>query len=127
MAESASVLPKCGPAPAFGGIQQWLNTPGGEPVSLASLAGKVVLVDFWAYSCINCQRELPHVEAWDSDYASDGLEVIGVHTPEYAFEHVPSQRRGGRRAARPRPSRSRSTTPTARGTTTTTSPGPRST
>ena len=85
-----SGLEKCGPAPAFSGIQQWLNTPGGKPVSLASLKGKVVLVDFWAYSCINCQRELPHVEAWAKDYASDGLEVIGVHTPEYAFEHVPS-------------------------------------
>ena len=85
-----SGLEKCGPAPAFSGIQQWLNTPGGKPVSLASLEGKVVLVDFWAYSCINCQRELPHVEAWAKDYASDGLEVIGVHTPEYAFEHVPS-------------------------------------
>ena len=85
-----SGLEKCGPAPAFRGIQQWLNTPGGQPVSLASLKGKVVLVDFWAYSCINCQRELPHVEAWDKAYASDGLEVIGVHTPEYAFEHVPS-------------------------------------
>ena len=85
-----SGLEKCGPAPAFSGIQQWLNTPGGQPVSLASLKGKVVLVDFWAYSCINCQRELPHVEAWAKDYASDGLEVVGVHTPEYAFEHVPS-------------------------------------
>ena len=85
-----SGLEKCGPAPAFSGIQQWLNTPGGKPVSLASLKGKVVLVDFWAYSCINCQRELPHVEAWDRAYASDGLEVVGVHTPEYAFEHVPS-------------------------------------
>lgn len=85
-----SGLEKCGPAPAFSGIQQWLNTPGGEPVSLASLKGKVVLVDFWAYSCINCQRELPHVEAWARTYASDGLEVVGVHTPEYAFEHVPS-------------------------------------
>jgi cytochrome c biogenesis protein CcdA/thiol-disulfide isomerase/thioredoxin len=85
-----SGLEKCGRAPAFRGIQQWLNTPGGKPVSLASLRGKVVLVDFWAYSCINCQRELPHVEAWARDYASDGLEVVGVHTPEYAFEHVPS-------------------------------------
>ena len=85
-----SGLEQCGPAPAFSGIQQWLNTPGGKPVSLAALKGKVVLVDFWAYSCINCQRELPHVEAWDKDYAADGLEVVGVHTPEYAFEHVPS-------------------------------------
>jgi cytochrome c biogenesis protein CcdA/thiol-disulfide isomerase/thioredoxin len=85
-----SGLEQCGPAPAFSGIQQWLNTPAGKPLSLASLKGKVVIVDFWAYSCINCQRELPHVEAWAKDYAADGLEVIGVHTPEYAFEHVPS-------------------------------------
>jgi len=87
---SGSNLEKCKPAPAFGGIQQWLNTPGGQPVTLTSLRGKVVLVDFWAYSCINCQRELPHVEAWAKDYAADGFEVVGVHTPEYAFEHVPS-------------------------------------
>jgi cytochrome c biogenesis protein CcdA/thiol-disulfide isomerase/thioredoxin len=85
-----SGLEDCGPAPAFAGIQQWLNTPGGKPVTMASLKGKVVLVDFWAYSCINCQRELPHVEAWAKAYAADGLEVVGVHTPEYAFEHVPS-------------------------------------
>jgi len=85
-----SGLEQCGPAPAFSGIQQWLNTPGGKPLTMASLKGKVVLVDFWAYSCINCQRELPHVEAWAKDYAADGLEVVGVHTPEYAFEHVPS-------------------------------------
>ena len=85
-----SGLEQCGAAPAFSGIQQWLNTPSGEPVTMASLTGKVVIVDFWAYSCINCQRELPHVEAWYKDYAADGLEVVGVHTPEYAFEHVPS-------------------------------------
>ena len=85
-----SGLEECGAAPAFSGIQQWLNTPGDKPLTLASLKGKVVIVDFWAYSCINCQRELPHVEAWAKDYAADGLEVIGVHTPEYAFEHVPS-------------------------------------
>jgi len=83
-------LAECGPAPSFRGIQQWLNTPGGQPESLAALKGKVVLVDFWAYSCINCQRELPHAEAWSKDYAAAGLEVVGVHTPEYAFEHTPS-------------------------------------
>ncbi|HEX3513592.1 MAG TPA: cytochrome c biogenesis protein CcdA [Trebonia sp.] len=87
----------CGPAPAFKGIQQWFNTPGGKPVSLAALKGKVVIVDFWAYSCINCQRELPHVEAWYKDYAADGLEVVGVQTPEYAFEHVPSDVLAGAR------------------------------
>jgi cytochrome c biogenesis protein CcdA/thiol-disulfide isomerase/thioredoxin len=92
-----SGLEQCGAAPAFSGIQQWLNTPGGKPVTLASLKGKVVLVDFWAYSCINCQRELPHAEAWAKDYAADGLEVVGVHTPEYAFEHVPSNVAAGAR------------------------------
>ena len=66
-------------------------------MTLASLKGKVVIVDFWAYSCINCQRELPHVEAWYKDYAADGLEVVGVQTPEYAFEHVPSNVLAGAR------------------------------
>ncbi len=83
--------------PAFSGIQRWLNTPGGQPLTLASVKGKVVIVDFWAYSCINCQRELPHVEAWAKNYAADGLEVVGVHTPEYAFEHVPSNVAAGAR------------------------------
>jgi cytochrome c biogenesis protein CcdA/thiol-disulfide isomerase/thioredoxin len=83
-------LADCGPAPAVSGIQQWLDTPGGRPLTKADLAGKVVLVDFWAYSCINCQRAIPHVEAWYRAYRDDGLVVIGVHTPEYAFEHVPA-------------------------------------
>jgi thiol-disulfide isomerase/thioredoxin len=88
--EPAQVLQNCGKAPALAGISKWLNTPDGAPLSIASLTGKVVLVDFWAYSCINCQRAIPHVEAWYSKYAADGLVVIGVHTPEYAFEHVAS-------------------------------------
>ncbi len=83
-------LQECGPAPAIRGITTWLNTPGGRPLSLAGLKGRVVLIDFWTYSCINCQRSLPHVEAWNRAYADDGLTVIGVHTPEFAFEHVPS-------------------------------------
>ncbi|MFJ3759272.1 cytochrome c biogenesis protein DipZ [Streptomyces sp. NPDC090080] len=94
---SGTGLMNCGAAPAFTGIGTWLNTPGGKPVTLASLRGKVVLVDFWAYSCINCQRELPHVEAWAKTYASAGFEVVGVHTPEYAFEHVPSNVAAGTR------------------------------
>ena len=58
---------------------------------MTALRGKVVLVDFWAYSCINCQRELPHVEERGTrTSAADGFTVVGVHTPEYAFEHVPS-------------------------------------
>ena len=81
-------LERCGPAPAFRGIADWLNTPGGRPLSLAGLKGKVVLVDFWTYSCINCQRSLPHLEAWNRAYAAAGLTIVGVHTPEFAFEHV---------------------------------------
>ena len=77
-------------APDFTGIVAWLNTPGDMPLTLAELKGKIVLVDFWTYSCINCQRSLPHVEAWYKDYKADGLVVVGVHTPEFAFEHVVS-------------------------------------
>ena len=81
-------LQQCGPAPAITGITQWLNSPGGAPMDLASLRGKVVLIDFWAYSCINCQRAIGHVVDWYNRYHDDGLVVIGVHTPEYAFERV---------------------------------------
>jgi cytochrome c biogenesis protein CcdA/thiol-disulfide isomerase/thioredoxin len=82
----ATELESCGTAPDIRGIQQWFNTPGNNPVDLESLRGKVVLVDFWAYSCINCQRSIPHVVAWDKAYRDAGLSVIGVHAPEYAFE-----------------------------------------
>ena len=81
-------LPEYGAAPEFAGIADWLNTPGGRPVSIAGLRGKVVLVDFWTYSCINCLRTLPHLQAWYAAYHKDGLEIVGVHTPEFAFEHV---------------------------------------
>ena len=81
------VLARCGPAPAFTGITKWLQTPGDKPLTIAGLRGRVVLVDFWTYSCINCQRSLPHVEAWNAAYAKDGLTVVGVHTPEFPFEH----------------------------------------
>jgi cytochrome c biogenesis protein CcdA/thiol-disulfide isomerase/thioredoxin len=87
---TATVLVKCGAAPPFSGITAWLNTPDGRPLTLAGLRGKVVLIDFWTYSCINCQRTLPHVEAWYQRYAKYGLVVVGVHTPEFAFEHVVS-------------------------------------
>ncbi|MEU8936165.1 cytochrome c biogenesis protein CcdA [Streptomyces sp. NPDC048409] len=79
-------LRSCGQAPPIAGIAKWLNTPGGRPVDLKRERGKVVLVDFWTYSCINCQRSLPHIEAWDRAYRNAGLEVIGVHSPEFAFE-----------------------------------------
>ncbi|KLO40877.1 thiol:disulfide interchange protein [Mycobacterium nebraskense] len=82
-------LENCGPAPDLKGIVGWLNTPGDQPITLASLRGKVVLIDFWAYSCINCQRAISHVVSWHNAYKDDGFEVIGVHTPEYAFEKEP--------------------------------------
>jgi cytochrome c biogenesis protein CcdA/thiol-disulfide isomerase/thioredoxin len=81
--EPATTLQDCGKAPAVSTSDKWLNTPGNTAVNTT---GKVVLVDFWAYSCINCQRAIPHVQAWYSDYQSAGFEVIGVHTPEYTFE-----------------------------------------
>ena len=84
----SSVLGDCSEAADFTGIVGWLNTPGDRPITLASLRHEVVLVDFWTYSCINCQRSLPHVEAWHARYRNDGLVVVGVHTPEFAFEHV---------------------------------------
>jgi cytochrome c biogenesis protein CcdA/thiol-disulfide isomerase/thioredoxin len=90
VAGTKSSLPDLGRAPDFTGIVSWLNTPGDRALSLAQLRGKVVLVDFWTYSCINCQRSLPHVEGWYSDYKKDGLVVVGVSTPEFAFEHVVS-------------------------------------
>jgi cytochrome c biogenesis protein CcdA/thiol-disulfide isomerase/thioredoxin len=83
-------LPDLGRAPNFTGITTWFNTPGDKPLSLPDLRGKVVLVDFWTYSCINCQRALPHVEGWYNDYKNDGLVVVGVSAPEFAFEHVVS-------------------------------------
>ncbi len=87
--DGADRLQQCGPAPAITGIAKWLNTPGGAPIDLPSLRGKVVLIDFWAYSCINCQRAIPHVVDWYNRYRDNGFVVIGVHTPEYAFERVP--------------------------------------
>jgi cytochrome c biogenesis protein CcdA/thiol-disulfide isomerase/thioredoxin len=86
----APELESCGTAPDITGITGWLNTPNGSAVELKSLRGKVVLVDFWAYSCINCQRAIPHIVDWYAAYKDAGLEVIGVHTPEYAFERVPA-------------------------------------
>jgi len=88
-AESAS-LDDFGPAPNFVGISRWFNTPEDRSLSISGLRGKVVLVDFWTYTCINCLRTLPHVIGWYDRYRNDGLVVVGVHTPEFAFEAVPS-------------------------------------
>jgi cytochrome c biogenesis protein CcdA/thiol-disulfide isomerase/thioredoxin len=75
-----------GQAPDFTGTQEWFNTPGGEPLSMSELRGKVVLVDFWTYTCINCIRTLPYLEAWQQRYARDGFTIVGVHSPEFPFE-----------------------------------------
>jgi thiol-disulfide isomerase/thioredoxin len=75
-----------GKAPDFTGTQDWFNTPGGESLSMSDLRGKVVLVDFWTYTCINCIRTLPYLEAWQQRYGSQGFTVIGVHSPEFPFE-----------------------------------------
>lgn len=88
--DGATQLQQCGPAPAIAGISGWLNTPDGKPLDPAAVRGKVVLIDFWAYSCINCQRAIPHVVDWYNRYRDSGFVVVGVHTPEYAFERVPS-------------------------------------
>ncbi|MFC7299525.1 thioredoxin family protein [Herminiimonas aquatilis] len=69
--------------PEFVGIEKWLNS---EPLTMQQLRGKVVLVDFWTYTCINCIRTLPYVKSWYEKYKDKGLVVIGVHTPEYPFE-----------------------------------------
>jgi thiol-disulfide isomerase/thioredoxin len=86
--EDPAVLADCGPAPELTGIEAWLNTPDGQALSIEDLtaAGQVVLVDFWTYSCINCQRTLPYLTAWDEAYRDQGLTIVGVHSPEFAFE-----------------------------------------
>jgi cytochrome c biogenesis protein CcdA/thiol-disulfide isomerase/thioredoxin len=84
---AAGDLPDYGLAPDFTGISEWVDSP---PLTMSELRGKVVLIDFWTYSCINCLRTLPHVEAWDRMYRRNGLVIVGVHTPEFAFEAVPS-------------------------------------
>jgi cytochrome c biogenesis protein CcdA/thiol-disulfide isomerase/thioredoxin len=70
-------------APEFSGIDQWLNSP---PLTMKALRGRVVLVDFWTHACVNCVRTLPHIQRWHERYAAQGLVVVGVHTPEFAFE-----------------------------------------
>jgi len=82
-AEHDSGLPIEGYLPSLDGAQEWLNSP---PLSAQSLKGKVVLIDFWTYSCINCLRTLPYIKAWNEKYRKLGLVIIGVHAPEFAFE-----------------------------------------
>src|ERR1700759_486708 len=80
---SAPPLAANAPAPEFAGISQWLDS---DPLTLQQLRGKVVLVDFWTYTCGNCINTLPYVKSWNKKYKDQGLTVIGVHTPEYPFE-----------------------------------------
>jgi cytochrome c biogenesis protein CcdA/thiol-disulfide isomerase/thioredoxin len=81
------VLPALGTLPTLDGLGPWFNS---APLTNRQLRGKVVLIDFWTYSCINCLRALPYVKAWDEKYRKDGLVIIGVHAPEFAFEREPA-------------------------------------
>ena len=72
-------------APEFAGTQEWINS---QPLTMQELRGKVVLIDFWTYSCINCIRTLPYLQSWHTRYAADGLVIVGVHTPEFEFEKL---------------------------------------
>jgi thiol-disulfide isomerase/thioredoxin len=73
-------------APEFAQISGYINTPNNNPLTLSSLKGKVVLVDFWTYTCINCIRTIPHINDWNQKYADKGLVIVGVHSPEFEFE-----------------------------------------
>ena len=88
-AEAGVELPDYGAAPDFVDTAASGSTPDGEPLSIAELTGgegRVVLIDFWTYTCINCIRTLPYLKAWDDEYRDDGLTIVGVHAPEFAFE-----------------------------------------
>ncbi|MBS1886395.1 MAG: cytochrome c biogenesis protein DipZ [Actinobacteria bacterium] len=88
--EETVPLEDIGTAPEFTDTQHWFNTPGDRPLTMRGLRGKVVLIDFWTYSCINCIRTLPYLNAWNKRYAKDGLVIVGVHTPEFPFEREAS-------------------------------------
>ncbi|MBD2494624.1 thioredoxin family protein [Nostoc sp. FACHB-280] len=82
---TAALPPDAKLLPEFQGISQWLNS---SPLTTADLKGSVVLVQFWTFACINCQRTLPYVTRWHQEYADKGLKIVGVHTPEFAYEKV---------------------------------------
>ena len=86
-ADFSAPLPVEGTLPPFTGLGPWINS---GPLTREQLRGKVVVIDFWTYSCINCIRSIPYVKRWHEKYASDGLVVIGVHAPEFAFERNPA-------------------------------------
>ena len=85
--ETATLAAAVKPLPDFQGIQQWLNS---DPLTIDDLKGNVVLIQFWTFACINCQRTLPYIVKWNSKYAAQGLRVVGIHTPEFAFEREPN-------------------------------------
>jgi len=82
-AEKLGTAPIPQPLPEFQGISQWLNSP---PLQIADLKGKVVLIQFWTFACINCQRTLPYITRWHREYQSQGLQIIGIHAPEFPYE-----------------------------------------
>ncbi len=83
---AAAGLRNLGEAPEFTETEDWFNTPGNRPLTMTGLRGRVVLVDFWTYTCINCIRTLPYLKAWDAAYRKDGLTIVGVEAPEFPFE-----------------------------------------
>jgi thiol-disulfide isomerase/thioredoxin len=85
-ARETETLQDFGEAPEFQGVELWLNS---EPLTLEQLRGKVVVIDFWTYSCVNCLRTLPFLDRWYETYRDEGLVIVGVHSPEFAFERVP--------------------------------------
>jgi thiol-disulfide isomerase/thioredoxin len=85
-AQQESRLADYGQAPELEGLTNWLNA---APTTMAALRGRVVLIDFWTYSCVNCLRTLPYLKRWDEAYRAGGLTIVGVHAPEFAFERVP--------------------------------------
>ena len=86
LAGDSAELPDEGALSPFGGATGWLNS---APLRPATLRGRVVLVDFWTYTCINWLRTAPYLRAWDAKYRDAGLTIVGVHTPEFGFEHDP--------------------------------------
>jgi cytochrome c biogenesis protein CcdA/thiol-disulfide isomerase/thioredoxin len=83
-------LPNLGPAPEFTDTQRWFNTPGGQPLTIAGLHGRVVLIDFWTYTCINCIRTLPFLKGLYATYHPYGLQIVGIEAPEFTFEQQAS-------------------------------------
>src|SRR5437763_1080798 len=93
---TADGLPVLGAAPDFTGTQRWFNS---HPLTMAGLRGRVVLIDFWTYTCINCIRTQPYLKAWDARYRRQGLTIVGVHSPEFPFEKNAGNVRRAVRAA----------------------------